>query len=130
MHVIYVPLGAAMLVFAAALVQHLGTVYMKGPRFVMTDRSQPLGNDGFAGRSKRALQNTLESTAMMVPLALVVVFTGTQNNASAIAGVTYLIARIVFLISYWTGVNLLRSAAWAVGMISIIVMAATALASV
>jgi uncharacterized MAPEG superfamily protein len=130
MNELYAPLGIAALTFLAVAVQHLGTVLSKGPKFVLTDRAQPLSDSGFAGRSKRALQNTVESGAMMAPFALIVSVTEAGTALTGLATVTYLIARTVFLLSYWLGAGFLRSSAWVFGMIATATMGARALMAV
>lgn len=111
--------GVAMLAFFAAFGQHLHTARSKGVSFVMTDRSTPIGSAGFAGRAERTLRNTVESAAMFVPAALLIVVLGAQSALSGLAATTYIAARSVFVLSYWTGFNKVRSASWAVGMASI-----------
>ena len=114
-------LGIGALTFFAAAAQHLYTVHSKGVRFVMTDRSLPLADDGFAGRSARALRNTVESAAMYVPAVAVVIMAAGQSFLTAVGAGVYLSARVGFLLAYWAGINRLRSAFWAAGMIAIIV---------
>jgi uncharacterized MAPEG superfamily protein len=126
MNELYVPLGIAALTFIAVIAQHLNTVISKGAGFVLTDRAQPLPDSGFSGRSKRALQNTIESGAMMVPFALIVGLTESGTALSGLAAVFYLIARAIFLLTYWSGANFLRSNAWVVGMIATATMGTTA----
>ena len=113
-------LGIAMLTFIAAAGQHLFTVHSKGVGFVMTDRSQPLTSDGFAGRSARALRNTVESGAMYVPAAMVLVTVAGQTRVTALAALVYITARAGFLLAYWAGASKLRSMFWAAGMLAII----------
>lgn len=121
--------GLSLLVFVSAAVQHAGTVLARGVGFAMTDRSQPLPETGFSGRSRRALQNTLESSAMMAPLLVVVLLSQSASPVSATAGTVYLIARTAFILFYWAGLNRLRSLSWAVGMASILVMLGIAIGS-
>lgn len=115
-------LGIGMLTFVAAAGQHFYTVRAKGVGFVMTDRSEPLSGDGFAGRSARALRNTVESATMFVPAAAVLLLLGAQNALTAGAAVTYLVARVGFLLSYWARLNRLRSVCWGIGMSAIVVI--------
>jgi len=125
---IHAAIGAGLLVLISAVVQHLNTVRMKGARFVLTDRSVPLPEDGFAGRSRRTLQNNLESAAMMVPPALALTISGYGADAlNLVATLVYLGARIGFTVSYWAGCSFARSACWAAGMVAIVIMSAQAL---
>ncbi|MCT8161425.1 MAPEG family protein [Pseudoruegeria sp. SHC-113] len=122
-------LGIGMLTFLAAAVQHLYTVRLRGVVFVMTDRSEPLGDAGFAGRAARALRNTVESAAMYAPAATALVLSGGQTPLTSAAAGAYLLARCGFLLAYWVGLNRLRSGCWAIGMAAILLTyAATAFA--
>ena len=114
-------LGIGALTFVAAAGQHLYTVRSKGVGFVMTDRAQPLSSDGFAGRSSRALRNTVESAMMYLPAAVLIVVLMGQTALTAIAAGIYLASRVIFLIAHWGALNQLRSVSWAAGMASIVV---------
>jgi uncharacterized MAPEG superfamily protein len=49
-----------------------------------------------------------------------------QSQVTAIAALLYIAARAGFLLTYWAGVNKLRSAFWGVGMLAIIATYAAA----
>jgi len=118
---IIVLIGLACLIFLSAAVQHAGTVRLRGVGFVMSDRSQPLSETGFPGRAGRTLQNNMESAAMMLPLMVALLVTAGGTEASEIAAIVYLAARLSFSIAYWFGFSLIRSFSWAVGMAAIAV---------
>ncbi|MHA7773201.1 MAPEG family protein [Roseibium sp. M-1] len=118
---ITVLIGLACLIFLSAAVQHAGTVRLRGVGFVMSDRSQPLPETGFPGRARRTLQNNLESAAMMLPLAVVLLVTSGGTPMTQVAGAVYLAARIVFSVAYWFGFSSIRSLSWATGMAAIAV---------
>lgn len=112
-------LTASALVFISAAIQHFKTVAARGLRFVMSDRSTPLTNEGFAGRATRTLQNNLESAAMFVPPALLLLVLGTDSQIVPLAAGVYSLARIGFTLAYWAGLNPLRSLFWTLGMAAI-----------
>lgn len=118
---IVVLIGLACLIFLSVAVQHAGTVRLRGVRFVMSDRSQPLPEDGFSGRARRTLQNNMESAAMMLPLTVVLLVTSGGSQASEIAAAVYLAARLSFSVAYWFGLSSVRSLSWAIGMASVAV---------
>ena len=60
---------AGALVWISAVGQHIGNLTSHGAKWVMSDRSHPVSDDGFAGRSARTLRNNVESCAMYVPVA-------------------------------------------------------------
>jgi len=118
---IVVLIGLACLIFLSAAVQHAGTVRLRGVGFVMSDRSQPLPETGFPGRAGRTLQNNMESAAMMLPLTVILLVTDGGTEASEIAALVYLAARLSFSVAYWLGLSLIRSLSWAIGMAAIAV---------
>ncbi len=120
MEVLIAPIGAALLVFLSATVQHLSTVISRGVGFVMTDRSAPLSAEGFSGRAKRTLQNNLESAAMMVPLGLTAAILGEASQFTITAAYIYVGTRIGFTLCYWFGISVARSVFWGVGMATIV----------
>ncbi len=61
---------AGILVWVSALAQHFNNLFVHGAKWVASDRSKLIPEDGFTGRSTRALRNNLESAAMYVPVAL------------------------------------------------------------
>ena len=118
---------AGALVWLSAIAQHIGNLTGVGAKWVMSDRSQSVPDDGFVGRSARTLRNNLESCAMYVPAALMVFVLDQSSSVIAITAGTYTAARVVFTLCYWARINSLRSLSWLVGMICIAVMAVFAL---
>ena len=119
-------LAAGGLVFVSAAVQHLNTIGSKGIAFVFTDRSSPLSREGFAGRAARTLQNNLESAAMVVPAAVILLVAKADSLIVIAASLIYVAARVGFTVSYWSGVNTARSFFWGVGMAMIAVLSINA----
>jgi uncharacterized MAPEG superfamily protein len=119
-------LAAGTLVFVSAAVQHLNTIGSKGLAFVFTDRATPLTREGFSGRAARTLQNNLESAGMVVPAAMVLLAAGADSLVISGAAALYAATRIGFTLSYWAGVNRLRSFFWGLGMAMIAVLTTTA----
>ena len=127
MDILIAPITAGLLVFISAAVQHLSTVRAKGIGFVMTDRSAPLADGGFAGRAKRTLQNNMESGAMMIPLSLSAILLDAQGTLLVSAAYIYAATRVGFTLSYWFALNPLRSAFWGVGMAMIAIIGGSTL---
>ena len=117
---------AGALVWISAIAQHVGNLADHGAKWVMSDRSQSVGNDGFVGRSARTLRNNLKSCAMYVPIAFMALLMHQSSSITSVTGGVYVIARAIFTPCYWLEINSLRSLSWLVGMICIAVMAALA----
>jgi uncharacterized MAPEG superfamily protein len=108
---------AALLVWVSALVQHFSNVSQRGPQYVMSDRSVSPPLEGFFGRATRTLANNIESALMWAPSVVVIVMLHRTTWASQLSAVTYIGARLVFALSYWFKIPVVRSLAWFVGMI-------------
>lgn len=116
-------LFTGILVWVSALVQHLNTVFSKGPKFALGDRAQALTEDGFTGRAARTLRNNMESALMYVPVTLVALQLKVESNLITLAAIIYLGARVAFTLAYWLKINLLRTASWAIAMAAIATIA-------
>ena len=118
---------AGALVWISAIGQHVGNLANHGAKWVMSDRSQSVGDDGFVGRSARTLRNNLESCAMYVPVALMALVLHQSSSVAAATAGVYAVTRMTFTLCYWLKINSLRSLSWLVGMICTAVMAVLAL---
>ena len=115
---------AGALVWLSAIAQHIGNLIGVGAKWVMSDRSQSVPDDGFVGRSARTLRNNLESCAMYVPVAVMALVLHPSSSVTAATAGVYAVTRVIFTLCYWLKINALRSLSWLVGMICIAVMVA------
>ena len=113
---------AGALVWISAIAQHLNNLTVHGARWVASDRTQPIVDDGFTGRSTRALRNNLESAAMYVPVALVALFLHPASAIVTWVPAVYMVVRTTFTLGYWLKINAVRSLSWLIGMICILVL--------
>ena len=114
---------AGVLVWISAIAQHVNNLAAHGAVWVASDRSQPISDDGFTGRSTRALRNNLESAAMYVPIALVALALHRSSVIVTWVPVVYMVVRTTFTLGYWLKINAVRSLSWLIGMICIAVLA-------
>jgi uncharacterized MAPEG superfamily protein len=121
---------AAALVWLSALVQNLTTFVQRGTQYTLSDRSLPPSQAGFFGRATRTLSNNMESALMWVPPVVVILVLHHTSSISHLAAQTYLGARAVFVVSYWFGIPVIRSAAWFVGMVCCATVAVLAVGAV
>lgn len=119
--------AAAALVWLAVVVQHVANVALRGSDYVTGDRSVAPAMTGFYGRATRTLMNSVESALMYAPAALVVVIAGKANLVSHIAAPVYVVARVIFAVSYWLNIPKLRSFGWFAGMVCCVAIYATAI---
>lgn len=99
----------------------LGTKYTAGHR---DEQKQPWG---VAARLKRAMDNHFEALILFTIAVLVVVLGGASSPTTEAAAWTYLVARILFVPAYASGVFLWRSIIWAVGFFATLLMLVVAL---
>jgi uncharacterized MAPEG superfamily protein len=82
--------------------------------------AKPLGP--LAGRAARALANFQETYPAFVALALGLVVSGHSGGLGAVGAIVWLIARIVYIPLYLLGVPYVRSLAWTVSMLGLLLM--------
>ncbi len=76
-----------------------------------------------AGRLDRAKNNMLEALPIFLALALLALVKGGDTSEVAHAALIFLIARVVYVPAYVSGVPMLRSFVWLVGVASLVMMA-------
>jgi len=77
---------------------------------------------GFAGRSRRAHGNMLESLVLFAVLVLLAQVTGKANAMTALGSQLFFWGRIAYALIYWAGIPWARTAAWTVSIIGLIVI--------
>ncbi len=76
-----------------------------------------------AGRLDRAKNNMQESLPIFLALALLALVKGRATGEVVQAAVVFLMARIVYVPAYMSGIPMLRSFVWLVGVASLVMMA-------
>lgn len=101
-----------------ALVMPLrGAVWNAGPR----DEGQPpLGK--YPGRAQRALENFKETYPAFIALALALAVTGKTGANGALGAELWFAGRVVYLPLYLFGVPWLRSVAFGVSLVGLVLM--------
>ena len=108
---------AAVMVWLSALVQNVSNVSERGSKYVMSDRSVSPSLQGFFGRATRTLANNIEAALMWVPPVVVILMLHRTTWISQLSAEVYIGARVVFALSYWLKIPVVRSLAWLVGMV-------------
>ena len=112
---------SVVLLLAQVLLQAVSTYdlgpYLLGPR----DDNRQSGNV-MAGRLKRALENLLETYPAFVALALALAVTGKTGGIAATGAWVWLIARVVYMPLYAFGVPAVRTLAWVVSVVGLLMM--------
>jgi uncharacterized MAPEG superfamily protein len=77
---------------------------------------------GLAGRAQRAHLNMLESLAIFAIFVIVAQLTGHANATTALGATLFFWARLVHAVVYIAGIPWVRSAAWTVSFVGIVMV--------
>ena len=105
------------LIAAAAANQVVGLNTLAGNREGLKDMP------GFAGRARRAHLNMLENLVLFATLVLIAVVANKTNATTAMGALIFFWARLVYAVIYWIGVPWLRTLAWTVSVIGMVMIA-------
>jgi uncharacterized MAPEG superfamily protein len=105
------------LIAAAAANQVVGLTTLAGNRDGMKEMP------GFAGRARRAHLNMLENMVLFSALVLIAVVANKTNATTAMGALIFFWARLVYAVIYLLGVPWLRTLAWAVSVIGMVMVA-------
>lgn len=78
---------------------------------------------GAAGRAKRAHLNMLENMVLFTALVLIAAVSGKANATTAMGAMVFFWARVAHAIIYVAGLPWLRTLAWAVSVIGMVMIA-------
>jgi uncharacterized MAPEG superfamily protein len=93
------------------------------PRGILGNRDKLPEMSIIAGRLNRAKNNMLEALPIFLALALLALVKGGDTSRVTHAAMIFLIARVVYVPAYVSGVPMLRSIVWLVGVASLVMMA-------
>jgi len=77
---------------------------------------------GWNDRLNRAIRNLIEAIAIFAPIALAVHVLGLSNETTALGAQLFVIARLVHAVVFTLGVPWVRTTAWFLGVIGIIMV--------
>jgi uncharacterized MAPEG superfamily protein len=77
---------------------------------------------GWPGRAIRAHRNMLESLVLFAALVLVVSVAGRSNGQTVLGAELFIWARLAYAVIYLIGIPWLRTLAWAVSMLGLVLM--------
>jgi uncharacterized MAPEG superfamily protein len=105
------------LIAAASANQVVGINTLAGNREGMADLT------GFAGRARRAHLNMVENMVLFSVLVLVAAVAGKANAMTAMGALIFFWARLIYAVIYLLGIPWLRTLAWAVSVIGMVMIA-------
>ena len=78
---------------------------------------------GFAGRARRAHLNMIENMVLFTALVLVAAVAGKANAMTAMGALIFFWARLIYAVIYLLGLPWLRTLAWAVSVVGMVMIA-------
>jgi uncharacterized MAPEG superfamily protein len=105
------------LIAAASANQAVGLNTLAGNREGMADLT------GFAGRARRAHLNMIENMVLFTALVLIAAVAGKANAMTAMGALIFFWARLIYAAIYLLGIPWLRTLAWAVSVIGMVMIA-------
>jgi uncharacterized MAPEG superfamily protein len=105
------------LIAAAAANQVVGLNTLAGNRDGLPTLS------GFAGRARRAHLNMLENMVLFTALVLIAAVANKANATTATGALIFFWARLAYAVIYLIGIPWLRTLAWAVAVIGMVMIA-------
>jgi uncharacterized MAPEG superfamily protein len=86
------------------------------------NREKVVEGQGWVGRAQRAHRNMLESLVLFAALVLVAQVSGRANAMTTLGAAIFFYARLVYAPIYWFGITWVRSVAFGVAMVGLVVM--------
>src|SRR6266851_542943 len=78
---------------------------------------------GWAGRARRAHLNMIENLVLFAALVLIAAVAGKTNATTAMGAMIFFWARLAYAVIYLIGIPWLRTLAWFVGVIGMVMIA-------
>jgi uncharacterized MAPEG superfamily protein len=114
---------SAVLLFVQMVLQTGSEISETGPWYAFTARDEQYAPKGLISRRlRRAYHNLLETYPVFVALALALAVTGQTGGIGALGAHLWLWGRVAYVPLYALGVPLLRTLAWIVALVGLILM--------
>ncbi len=101
----------------------------KGLAYSLGNREDRSDNQGVAGRADRAAKNMLENMILFTAIVVAVHFIGAANKNIIIGANLFFWARVAYWPTYLLGIPGIRTGIWAVSVVGMGMMAASACCS-
>lgn len=116
-------LASVALFFVMIAVQGLASDREHGVKFALGPRDgDVIDKSLLVQRAKRANANMMEGMFLFVPLILLALQTGQTSMMTSAGAALFFLGRLAYAPLYWFGVNILRSVAWFVSILGIILI--------
>jgi len=115
-------LAAAVLTFVLLLIAVSGATLQVGLPTLAGNREPTPEISGWAGRAQRAHYNMLESLVLFAILVLTARAAGVSNSTTLLGAQLFFWGRVAHAIFYIAGIAWLRTAAWSVAILGLILL--------
>ena len=116
-------LFAVILTFVQMLVAAMGSNQALGLPTLAGNREGLPEIRGWAGRAKRAHLNMIENIVLFAALVLIAAVAGKANAMTAMGAMIFFWARVAYAVIYVAGIAWLRTLAWFVSVIGMVLIA-------
>lgn len=116
-------LFSVILTFVQMLVAAMGANQAVGLPTLAGNREGLPEIRGWAGRAKRAHLNMVENMVLFAALVLIAVVAGKANAMTAMGAAIFFWGRVAYAVIYVAGIAWLRTAAWFVSVIGMVLIA-------
>jgi uncharacterized MAPEG superfamily protein len=113
---------AVILTLAQMLVAATGAASQYGPMTLFGNREGQPVLTGWAGRAYRAHHNMLENLVLFAALVLIATVAGKTNSSTLLGAQLFFWARLAYAVIYLAGIPYLRTAAWLVSVIGLVMI--------
>ena len=96
---------------------------------ILAERREHITLTGIAGRSDRAVKNSIVSLVFVLPAVMTLASIGQSSAGTVIALQVFLVARILYFIAYLFSITWVRSCLWWAGTLCIFYLYAIAISS-
>lgn len=114
---------AVFLVLLQMVLQSVAGFLVNGLKGAVGSRDDEVLTTGIGGRFERAYYNMLETFPVFAALVLTVHVSESWDTTSALAVQLYFWARVAYIPLYVSGIPFLRSIAWVISMVGIVMLA-------
>lgn len=108
---------SAAILFVLISVQAVAGLSNNGLKWGLGARDGAKDPTVFQGRALRTVQNHIEGMMLFVPLALAAHMAGISGDLLVKGGWLYLIGRVLYPLTYWTGLPYARTLVWALSLV-------------
>lgn len=96
---------------------------------ILAERREHITLTGIAGRSDRAVNNSIVSLVFVLPAVMALALIGQSSTGTVIAVQIFLVARILYFVAYLFSITWVRSCLWWASTLCIFYLYAIAISS-